>query len=135
VVSLLSPPRVSSYDVPVAKRVGDQYQPKRFLPVEPATLIVSHDGGVLNIEGVEVVERDRSWPPFQRGETYLMFLGVNSEGVADVDLTLGVYLLSGSDTLVPVAGVGHREQKEIQALSGGSLSRLRTALWAGGYVQ
>jgi len=133
VLSALSPPVVDP-SVPLLATYPEESRPMRFLPLPSGYVLVSQPGGTLSIDGVEVVETDRAFPAFRPGETYLLFLAVSAENVGGVALGLdGAYLVSGPDALVPRRKTGSRIQKEIQALSGGSLSQLRGALRTGGY--
>ena len=132
VLSALSAPS-AAHVLPLA-RYDAEARPERFLPLSSSDVLVMQSGGTIMIVGVVVVERDRARPAFRRGETYLLFLALSAENVGGVAFFPGgAYLVSGPDALVPVTRSAGHLQKEIDALSGGSLSRLRGALESGGY--
>jgi hypothetical protein len=134
VLSLLSASKIDP-EARTLLRTTDEDLPRRFLPIDPGDLLIPSGGGTVMIEGVKVVAKDSHAPVFEKGESYLMSVGVSVDGIAGVDDLPGVYRLAGSDKLVPIGGPGDVRQKEIETMSGGSLSRLRSAFRSGGYVQ
>jgi hypothetical protein len=77
--------------------------PPDMLPLQQDEVLVSADGGVVMIDGVEVSSGEPGEPVFDRNKKYLLFLCVDPvTKVATIDLgAAGVFSVGENDTFTP----------------------------------
>ncbi len=100
--------------------------PQEMLPINADEFFVPRAGGTMEIDGIEVTEIEASFPAFERGQRYLMFLLVYPSGVAlTAGGPLGVFRVVNHDTLRPLDKEPYGLKKEMETKLGSSLARLR----------
>lgn len=103
--------------------------PDRLLPLKEDEILVHTHGGVVNLDGVEVIQSDIDVPPFKKSQKYLLVLAY------DPSARKG-FLEIGPQSLLPVNDDGSLDEREdkyplqqlVKERYGGSLPALKQRL-------
>jgi hypothetical protein len=90
-------------------------------------VLIPQAGGILNLDGVTLIQETNAFPLLSAHQNYLLFLSKNpSEKIAEVELgPFGVFVIDQNDQLSPLIDRGGPIINEIRQFYGGSLTRLK----------
>ena len=123
---------LSNKKLPECRDCGgrDYLNPKEMLPLDSDEILVPAGGGILNVDGVELVASYGNRGPYQfeLSRRYVLFLKADASGQIGL-VTMGptgVFMVGDSDELEPNPEVQHPLQSEIVRRFGSSTELLRT---------
>jgi hypothetical protein len=91
-------------------------------------VLIRQAGGVLNLDGVTLIQETDDFPPLSGHQKYLLFLSKSpSEKIARMEFgPFGVFVIDQDGQLLPLTDSGHPIHNEIKEFYGNSLARLKT---------
>lgn len=101
--------------------------PPDMLPLLAGEFLVPRAGGTIRKDGVELTEVEPTFPPFKKGQKYLMLISLYPSGVAlTAGGPVGIFPVDDSGTLTPLTEEPHKLKEGIKRNFQGSLHQLRT---------
>lgn len=100
------------------------------LPIEADEILIFQMGGILNVDGVELVQETTHFPLLEVNQRYLLFVEKNqSEKARRMQLgPYGIFLIDQENLLSPLNEKPHPISLDIARKFGNSLGRIKTSL-------
>lgn len=100
--------------------------PPDLLPLLAGEFLVPRQGGTIQRDGVELTQSEPSFPPFERGQKYLMLISLYPSGLAlTAGGPVGVFRISENGKLAPLTDEPHQLRDGIKNKYKDSLDEVR----------
>jgi len=112
--------------------LNDIIVPEELLPLQGGEFLVYINGGVVTVDGVEVLGRGNEFQQsFSLSQKYLLFLSLDSSrGVGSLNIgPSGIFTIDSDDVLTPVTKRAHPIRQDIEKTSRNSLSGIKKHAW------
>jgi hypothetical protein len=130
IIEELSPGRDSNTSLDYSIEALPEEIDGDLLPVEDNEILVRQAGGILNIDGITLIQETAKFPLLSNREKYLLFISKNSsQKVGRIGLgPYGVFAISHDNLLIPLVKSQHPIGRDIKRNFRHSLDRLKMNL-------
>lgn len=103
--------------------------PLNQLPLKSGEFLIPKTGGTVNIDGINVEQRDENFPEYEFNQPYVLLLNLYPTGTArTVGGPVGVFRIVQNNKIVPVRESEHQIQRDLKERFGNSLEHIRKHL-------
>ena len=103
--------------------------PADLAPLQLGEFLLPKNGGTVNVEGIEIEQRDHNFPEFKQNQKYLLLINLYPSGVArTVGGPVGVFIIEQNDRVLPITESEHRIRKDLKEKYANSLDGFRKHL-------
>lgn len=105
--------------------------PQDLLPIQEDEFLLVKNGGILMIDGVRVNMLDSSFPPFESGKKYLLFISPHPSGVATIGIgPRAIFQTEDGEMLKSINDLSHPVKDVLRHQFGNSVGNFKKHLKA-----